>query len=94
MSRTWDRESEKSCGDLITIVLKTISCVAAEVLNNPGFAVTENIDFSPELDDKRPSFIVGKESVWETGELHGEKQGSCRGCCEAHLRDQSGLKPI
>lgn len=92
MSPTWDRKSEKSCGDLITIVLKTISGEVAEVIHNPGFAVAENIDFSLELEDKRPSFIVGKERVREIGELNERMQGSCKGCCELRLRDQSGLR--
>jgi hypothetical protein len=90
----WGGKSEKCCGDLITVVLKTISGVAAEVIHNLGFAVTEKIDFSMELDDKRPRFVVGKERVREIGELNRGKPGSCKGCCEAHLRDQSGLKRI
>lgn len=81
-------KSEKSCGDRITIVLKTISGVAVEVIHNPGFAVTEDIDFNPELDDKWPSLICGKERVREIGELNEESRGVLR----AAVRHTSAIK--
>jgi hypothetical protein len=88
-----DRKSEKCCGDLITIVDKTISVVAVEVIDNVWFAVTENIDFSMEFDDKRPSFIGGTARL-RCGPESTTKSRAVRSFDRAYLAFYHVEKPI